>query len=225
MEAPPQFAPAPQFGPAQFAPVPQGQPDPAYQPGSAAVPVAAPVSGYGPMGAYPGGPVPPTYDPAAMAQQYSAPPTSGPYGYGMPMMSGIPMQPPPKRSRVGVAILSVLMALFLVASGVLGTLFVMKNKEADKLTAQVTQLNSDVSTANTKAEGLQRELDAAKRDLTDSKGQTDEVTTQKKAIADCINALYDYFAELDKANGVSTAAVKAKETDLDKKCDEADKYL
>jgi uncharacterized protein (DUF3084 family) len=171
-------------------------------------------------------PGPPTYDPAAVAQQYSAPPTSGPYGYGMPMMmSAIPAPPPAKRGRVGTIVLSILTTLFLVASGILGTLFVLKNKEADKLTSQVTQLTGDVSTAKAKSETLQKDLDNTKRDLTDSKAQLDQVSAQKKVVADCINALYDYFAEVNKANGAQTAAVKAKQTDLNKKCDEADKYI
>jgi hypothetical protein len=202
------------------------QPLPA-QPTSAmaAVSQPVPVPGYPQTAGFAPVPAPPTYDPAAVAQQYSAPPTSGPYGYGMPMMSAIPAPPQPKRGRVGVIILSILTTLFLLAAGMLGTLFVLKNKEADKLNGQVTQLTSDVSAAKSKADALQKDLDNTKRDLTDAKGQTDEVTAQKKAVADCINALYAYFDGLTAANGVRTAAVKTLATDFEAKCKEADKYL
>ena len=216
----------PQYG---QQPVPGAQPDPSFQAGSAAVPAPP---GYGP-GGYPGGPVPPTYDPAMMAQQYSAPPVSGPYGagpvsgpygYGVPMMSAIP-GPPQKSGRVGTIILSVLTALFLVATGVLGTLFVLKNKEADKLSSQVTQLNGDLDTNRAKLAAMQKDLDSTKRDLSDSQGQTAEITTQKKAIADCINALYDYLSAASAAGSTTSAAVKAKEADANAKCDAAQKYL
>jgi hypothetical protein len=204
----PQFSPVqPQFSPVQ----------PQFSPVQAA--------GYPQTAPYPLVPGPPTYDPAAVAQQYSAPPTSGPYGYGMPMMmSAIPAPPPAKRGRVGMIVLSILTTLFLVASGILGTLFVLKNKEADKLTSQVTQLTGDASSAKAKSETLQKDLDNTKRDLTDSKAQLDEVTAQKKAIADCLNGISAYGQEVAKA-GSNTPAAKAKLADLNKKCNEADKYL
>ena len=169
-------------------------------------------------------PAPPTYDPTAVAQQYSAPPTSGPYGYGMPMMSAIPA-PPPQRGRTGTVVLSILTAVFLVAAGVLGTLFVLKNKEADKLSAQVSQLTTDVSAAKTRSDGLQRDLETAQRDLTDSKAQIDEVTAQKKAITDCFDAITAFSQEFAKSGGKETAATRALEADLDKKCTEAQKFM
>jgi hypothetical protein len=193
---------------------------------TSAIPGAiVPPAGYPQTAPYPSVPGPPTYDAAAVAQQYSAPPTSGPYGYGMPMMmSAIPAPPPAKRGRVGTIVLSILTTLFLVASGILGTLFVLKNKEADKLTSQVTQLGGDASAAKTKSETLQKDLDNTKRDLTDSKAQLDEVTAQKKVMADCLNGLSAYGQEVAKG-GSNTPAAKAKLADLNKKCDAADKLI
>ena len=169
-------------------------------------------------------PAPPTYDPAVMAQQYSAPPTSGPYGYGMPMMSAIPASPPP-RGRAGVVVLSVLTAVFLVAAGILGTLFILKNNEANNLNTQVRQLTTDVTAAKSKSEGLQKDLDSAKRDLSDSKEQFNELTAQKKAITDCFDAINAFSEEFAKAGGRENAATKALEADLNKKCTEAQKYM
>jgi outer membrane murein-binding lipoprotein Lpp len=203
----PQFG-QPQFGQAQFGQVPTAPP------------------GYPPTANYPAVPAPPTYDPAVMAQQYSAPPTSGPYGYGMPMMSGIPAPLGEKpRGRAGTIVLSVLTAVFLVAAGILGTLFIIKNKDADKLTTQVSQLTTDANAAKAKSEALQKDLDTAKRDLSDAKDQLDQVTAQKKAITDCFDAIKALSAELARSNGVATAAAKTLENDLNVKCSAADKYM
>jgi septal ring factor EnvC (AmiA/AmiB activator) len=182
--------------------------------------MAAPYS-TGPIGP-PSVPIPPTYDVTAVGQPFSAPPTSGPYGYGIPMMSAIPA-PEPRRSRVGTVILSVLTTLFLVAAGVLGTLFVLKNQEAKRLDSQVSQLGTDLAASKTKAESAQKDLDSTKRDLSDAKAQVDEITTQKKALADCINAIVD--AGRAAASGANSATLKVKEADLEKKCDAAQKYL
>jgi len=214
---------------------------PTYSAGGAAVP-AGPVAGppgYGQTAPYPPVPAAPTYDPAAVgqpystqpystqpysAQPYSAPPISGPYGYGMPMASAIPA-PPEKRGRAGTVVLSLLTTLFLVAAGVLGTLFILKNQEANKLSSQVTELTGETTTQKGRIDTLQKDLDNTKRDLTDAQGETAEVTEQKKIVADCINAIYDYFEAVAKANGQTTKAVQTADSAVNKKCDEADKYL
>jgi hypothetical protein len=193
-------------------------------------------------------PTAPTYNPAAATQPYSGQPYSGqpysaqpysaqpysaqPYGsppssypYGDAALTGAVPTPPQPRGRAGTIILSVLTTLFLVAAGVLGTLFVMKNNEARKLDAQVTRLNGEVSTYQEKVDSLQKDLDDAKRDLTDSKGQVDEITTQKKVVADCVNAIKTFSQEFEKANGAKTQPVLAASDAVEKKCNEAEKYL
>ncbi len=159
-------------------------------------------------------PAPPTYDPAAVAAaQYSAPPISGPYGYA-------PMGAPPAPPKKGVAtvVLSVLTAVFVLASGVLGTLFVLKNREAQDLSGQITQLNGTVTST-------QQELDTTKRNLKDSDDELEEVTTERKAMADCINGIYDFWDALDAASGQDTAATDAAADNADELCRVADKYL
>jgi len=159
--------------------------------------------------------MPPTYDPAAVAAaQYSGPPVSGPYGY--PPM-GVPPAPP-KKGGAAIVVLSVLTAVFVLVSGGLGTLFVMKNREASNLSGQVTTLNSTV-------DSTQKELETTKRNLKDSDDELDETTTQKNALADCINGIYDFWDALDAAGGVDTAATDAAADEADRLCDLADKYL
>jgi hypothetical protein len=156
-------------------------------------------------------PAPPTYDPAAMAAQYSAPPVSGPYGYA-------PMPPPPAKKGVATGVLSVLTAIFVLASGALGTLFVMKNREASNLSGQVTQLNTTVAST-------EKELETTKRNLKDSDDELKEVTSERKAMADCLNGIYDFWDALDAANGQDTPATDAAADEADRLCDIADKYL
>jgi septal ring factor EnvC (AmiA/AmiB activator) len=156
-------------------------------------------------------PAPPTYDPAAMAAQYSAPPVSGPYGYA-------PMPPPPAKKGVATVVLSVLTAIFVLASGALGTLFVMKNREASNLSGQVTQLNTTVAST-------EKELETTKRNLKDSDDELKEVTSERKAMADCLNGIYDFWDALDAANGQDTPATDAAADEADRLCDIADKYL
>jgi len=140
------------------------------------------------------------------------------------MPSAIPA-PPEKRGRAGTVILSILTTLFLVAAGVLGTLFILKNQEANKLSSQVTQLTGETTTQRGRIDTLQKDLDTTKRDLTAAQADTAEVTEQKKIISDCVNAIYDYFAAVAKANGQNTKAVQTADAAVNKKCDEADKYL
>jgi len=162
-------------------------------------------------------PSPPTYDPIA-TQQFSAPPSAIPYGYAPP-------PPPPRRSRVGLVLLSISTALAVAVAGVLGTLFVLKLQDANRLSSDVTSLTSDNNTQRDKIEALQKDLDAAKRDLKDSGDQVTEITSQKKALADCLNAFYDATDALDAANGQRTAEVNAKIAEYDRLCNIADRYL
>jgi hypothetical protein len=174
--------------------------------------LAAPTAQLPPVPAQPT-PAPPTYDPAAVAAaQYSAPPISGPYGY-LP-----PPPPPPKRSGALTVVLSVLATIFVLASGALGTLYVMKNREASNLSGQITQLNGTV-------DSTQRELDTTKRNLRDSDDELDEVTIERDAMANCINGIYDFWDELDASGGVDTTGTDAAAREADRLCDIADKYL
>ena len=192
-------------------------PTPPPPPPVSAPPVSAIPPSPGPYGAPPPIPSPPTYDPIA-TQQFSAPPSVVPYGY-------LPPPPAPRRGRVGLVLLSISTALAVAVAAVLGTLFVLKVQDANRLSSEVTSLNSDNNTQRQKIEALQKDLDAAKRDLTDSDDQVKEITSQKKALADCLNAFYDATAALDAANGQRTAEVNAKIAAYDKLCDIADRYL
>jgi hypothetical protein len=220
----PAFPPAPSYPPATPA-FPATVPPPAGPPPPSAPPAPGTT---GAMPAYTPGytqvPVPsaPTYDPS-MAQPYSAPPVSAPYGY-MPVPSAIPA-PPPRRGRVGVVILSILTTLLLLATGVMTTLYIQQKQTADKSATQVEQLTKQVGDQTTKIDSMQRDIDSAQRDLTDAKAASDEALSQKKVLVDCLNALYAFLKAANDAQGKQTATVKAKEADFEAKCTPADKYL
>jgi hypothetical protein len=207
----PTSLPAPQPAPQQQ---PAWTPPPVYAP--TYPPTAYPPT-YNPTAAFQPVPAPPTYDPTVMAQQYSAPPTSGPYGYPGPPMGGGPGLMPRKRSGA-VVTLAILTAVFLAASGVLGALFVVKTK-------QTNDLRATVAAEQAKNAGLAKDLDNARRDLDDSQGQTEEMASQKKAIADCMNAIFDVSDALDASEGQVTPDILAKRSDLERKCDAAEKFL
>lgn len=237
------YQPTAPADPAPFAPVPTAPPvsatpahyaptqptyeqpvsTPAYPTGAAPVAPPAPQQGFAqPV------PMAPTYDPA-MTQQYSAPPVSGPYGYapmsGMPM-TGMPMVAQPEKRGKGMTItLAVLTTFFLLVAGVMTTLFLQQRGEAQEANSRLTTVSKQYEEAKTKADSAQRDLDNTKRDLTDANEATTEMTNQKKVLGDCINAIYDFWQELDKSNGTQTTAVTKAGNNLDKKCNEADKFL
>jgi outer membrane murein-binding lipoprotein Lpp len=242
-------APAPTYEPAPTpAPsspeTPAATPAPTYSTGAAAVPAAAdPVKAPTPPSydatvvgqayaaqqysaqpypgqAYPGQAYPGQYP----GQQYSAPPVSAPYAYAMQAgLMGVP--PQPKKGRAGIIVLSILTAVFLVSTGVLGTLFIMRTSDANDLSAQVTKLDADNKANAAKANALQKDVDSAKRDLTDAKTQADEMSRQRGVLADCLNAIIDENAAFAAAGRVETAEVKAKEAVTNTKCNLATKLL
>ncbi len=197
--------------PPAYSPAPEAPPAPAYS-AAPAFPTA-PTSQLPPVPAQPM-PAAPTYDPAAMAAaQYSGPPVSGPYGYA-------PMGAPPAPPKKGVAtvVLAVLLTIFVLASGAFGTLFVLKNREASDLSGKITQLNGTVAST-------QQELDTTKRNLEDSDDELKTVTSERKAMADCLNGIYAFWDALDAAGGTTNPATDAAADEADRLCELADKYL
>ena len=132
---------------------------------------------------------------------------------------------PPKPRRVGIVVLSILTALFLVTTGVFTTLFITRTSQANDLSSQVTKLSSDLSASNKKANDLQKDLDSSKRDLADANSKNDETARQRTVLADCLNAIIDENKAFAAAHGVETADVKAKEAVTNTKCDAASRLL
>jgi hypothetical protein len=193
-----------------------------------------------PTGAQPYAPVPspPTYDPAAVAppfsaqpysvqpysvQPYSVAPSSGAYGYGAPVGSVMPV--PPRRGRTGTVVVAILATFFLLATGVMTTLFILKTQEANKLNAQVDRLSVEATDQQEELDTLQTDLDNARRDLTESRAETREVIEQKAVVSACVTAFYDLLGALARAQGADTRDVQNKERAFETACDEADKYL
>jgi hypothetical protein len=130
---------------------------------------------------------------------------------------GLPPAPPKKGGGAMTVVLSVLITVFVLASGGLGTLFVMKNREASNLSGQVTTLTSTV-------DSTQKELETTKRNLRDSDDKLDEVTRQKDALADCVTAIYAWLDAWAVSGGVETPATDAADEEFDRLCDIAEKY-
>jgi outer membrane murein-binding lipoprotein Lpp len=142
-------------------------------------------------------------------------PVSAPYGapYGV--------LPPPAASggkKVAVIVLSVLLGVFVLAGGTLGAFYAKKSQDASNLSSQVNQLNDDNAS-------LQRKLDAAQRDLKDSDKELTDTKTARNAIADCLNAIYDWWAALDQTNGQDTPATEQLRQAASTACNTAQPYL
>ena len=105
------------------------------------------------------------------------------------------------------------------------TLFITRTSQANDLSDQVTKLSSDYNSANTKANNLQKDLDASKRDLADANTKNDETARQRTVLADCLNAIIDENKAFAQSKGVETADVKAKEAATNTKCDAATRLL
>jgi outer membrane murein-binding lipoprotein Lpp len=183
-------------------------------------------------------PAPPTFTPAAVAvppppatdpapvysappytgYPYSAPPAPGPYGYGPP-------PPAPRRGRASTVVLSVFMVLFLVVAGVMSTLFVLKTREAGRLTTQVGQLSEQASDQRGEIDTLRQDLEGTRRDLETARDEAAEVGEQKTIVAACVNAITEFFAAIADSQGASTPAVEDSEEKMGEACDEAEKYL
>jgi hypothetical protein len=167
-------------------------------------------------------PAPPTYDPQAMAtQQYS----TAPYPGYLPVPSAIPAPPSSGKGRTATIVLSIATGLLVVVAGVLGALFAVKTSDARNLSTEVSRLTAENQKRQGTIESLQKDLDGTKRDLADSDKQVDEITTQKKALADCLSAFYNASDALDAAGGQRTPEVNALIAEYDRLCTIADRYL
>lgn len=124
-------------------------------------------------------PAPPTYDPTLLGQVV---PVSGPY-------SGVPMLAPPSRggSKVAVTVLSAVLGLFVLVSGVVGALFVRENNTSNKQADEIATLEDRV-------DGLQRELDTTKRDLGDAEDDLSQATDDRDKVAACLEAVFDWLS-------------------------------
>jgi cell division protein FtsL len=183
-----------------------------FAPGNA--PVAPPAAG-GPYA-----PLYPMSGPPAVGYPVSGPPISGvPFGYPT---TAYPPVAPPKSRRAAVIILTILTALLTMATGVMTTLYLLKANEAKQLNQKITAHESTISSQRHDLEGLNRQVDDVKRQLTSAQDESTQLHTANDAIAKCLNTIYDFWDLLDQ-NKTTEARTKADE--VDQLCSEADKYL
>jgi hypothetical protein len=161
-------------------------------------------------------PSPPTYDPTA-AVPYSAPPVSGAYGYMMPV-SAFPAVAPPRPKRTAVIVMSVVAGLLLVATAALGYLTLEGRQQADRLTAELTQLKVDHSAQTDELDGVERDLTGAKSDLADARDEVEDVTADNVTLGACVAAFWAVEDAFVASGGRQTTDVRNKSVDMVQKC-------
>jgi hypothetical protein len=207
-------------------------------------PAGPPTGAQPPVGpAYHPVPSPPTYDPAAVAQPYSAQPysaqpysahpysaqpysvapASGAYAYGMP--GAMPAPPAPRPRRTGTVVLSILTTLFVLVAGVMTTLFVLTKQDRDRLDNQVQQLGVEATDQRQRIDTLQSDLANTRRDLTDSQAEAKEVADQKAKVSACVKSFLSLLEALNRSNGEPNAEVRRLDRAFTTACNEADDYL
>ncbi|WP_244454622.1 hypothetical protein, partial [Micromonospora echinofusca] len=212
---------APQSAPPGYG-VPQSSPptQPMYGAPQSAPP-GGPVSG-APVPAQPGYPGAPMSG-APFGEPMSGPPAAA---YGAPATGGA------GKGRTAL-ILGIVAGLLFVLGGVMTGLYLSKSNELERterqLTAQVKERDTTIGANTKEIEKLKTDLQSAKdkleatqQDLTGTKNDRDEQARQKQVIAKCLDKL---TTALSAAAANNRTAYNAAIKDLDKVCDEAEKYL
>ena len=114
--------------------------------------------------------------------------------------------------------LSALLGLFVLASATLGVLAVRQGQRSDRLAARVTELEAQSA-------DQQRRLETAERNLRDSDGELADTKEARDAIADCLNAIYDWSAMPAPENGAETPQSQAAWREVVRLCDAAEPFL
>jgi hypothetical protein len=191
-----------------------------YAAGTAQLPA---YSGYGPDQPMSGAPL---SSPTAQMQM-SAPPMMGPGGYGQPPLYG-DAQPAKKRS-VAVPILASLLALFVIGTGVFVGLYVDKSGKLDRSQRTVSQQRDTIATRDTDLDKTKKDLQAktdeltrTEQDLRGTKSGAEETKRERDVIAKCLTLLTQ---ALDAANKGDQATVRAKITEMDQPCAEAERII
>jgi hypothetical protein len=153
--------------------------------------------------------------------QYGSP-MSGPPS-GVPYDSAPPgLQPPGPRRGRGVPVLASLAVLLLLVGGVMTALYVTKS-------SQLGDTKQDVAAGEAKIKDLEQQLQKtkddlakARQDLTGTQNAQKETQRQKQVISKCLNLLGEAGAAAAR-NDRTTYDKVIKQ--VDKACDEAEKYL
>ncbi|MFB6397356.1 hypothetical protein [Polymorphospora lycopeni] len=224
---------------------PDGPPQQGYDPNAYGPPAGDQGGPYQPYQGSPppqggfGSPV--AYDPGYQQQAPAQQPYPGAQMSGPPFgeqMSGPPVSASPapaaapKKSQT-VLILGIVAGLLFVLGGVMTGLYVAKSNELSEtrgtLTAQVKERDTTITTKNTELEKLKTDLsaatkraDTAEQNLTGTQNDRDEQVRQKQIISKCLELL---STALTAAAAGNQSAYDAAVKDLDKTCDEANKYL
>jgi septal ring factor EnvC (AmiA/AmiB activator) len=154
-------------------------------------------------------PAPPAYDPASVMP---AMPVSALY---VPVPT--PRAPSGNR-RVAVTWLSILLGLFVVASGVLAVLYVREQQESRRLSEQIAAMEA------TAAE-VQRQLDATERGLRRADEDLADLQAERDALADCLTAIYNFFDVVAAAEGEQTPQTEEARLEASRVCRAAERYL
>ena len=131
----------------------------------------------------------------------------------------VPTQPTQSGgSKVAVTILSMLLGLFVLASGTLAVLYVRQGQESTRKSEQIAALEA------TAAE-VQRELDATDRNLRRADEDLADLRAERDALAGCLTAIFNFFDAVAAAEGAETPQTQAAELEVSSACREAERYL
>ena len=155
-------------------------------------------------------PAPPTYDPTRMMP---AMPISALY---VPVPT--PTEPQNGGSKVTVTVLSILLGLFVLASGTLGVLYVRQGQESTRKSEEIAALEAT-------AAQVQRELDATERGLRRTEEDLADLQAERDALAGCLTAIFNFFDAVAAAEGEETPQTQAAEREASLACRGVERYL
>jgi hypothetical protein len=212
--SPPTYQPSPPSYPPPQPPAQASyppQPDQPWAPGSGG-PAAGSAPFYEPTRQMPVGPG---------AGNPSAPP------YGSPMSgpaydSGLAAPQPPGRRGRATPVLAAVAVLLLLVGGVMTALYVTKNGELSDTKHDVASQEAKIKDLEGQLEKAKDDLTAARQDLTGTQNAQKETQRQKQIISKCLNLIADLGSAAARND---TAAVNRIGKQVDKACEEAEKYL
>ena len=157
-------------------------------------------------------PAPPTYDPTRLMQMQAVP-VSALY---VPVPT--PTEPQNGGSKVTVTVLSILLGLFVLASGTLGVLYVRQGQESTRKSEEIAALEAT-------AAQVQRELDATERGLRRTEEDLADLQAERDALAGCLTAIFNFFDAVAAAEGEETPQTQAAEREASLACRGVERYL
>lgn len=212
--SPPPYQPSPPSYPPPQPPAQPSyppQPDQPWAPGSGG-PAAGSAPFYEPTRQMPAG---------AGVGNPSAPPYGSPIS-GPAYDSALAAPQPPARRGRATPVLAAIAVLLLLVGGVMSALYVTKNGELSDTKHDVASQEAQIKDLQGQLEKAKDDLSAARQDLTGTQNAQKETQRQKAVISKCLNLIAEAGSAAARND---TAEYNRIAKQVDKACDEAEKYL